>query len=118
GGGDPVEDDVAGGGRDDEVVAGLGDGHAQVDRLALPGRVLGPGPGARGAGGLVLEGRLRAPGQGEKVVDQAGHAAAGPFDHGDGLAEVLGVGVRVGQGDVDVGADDGQGVAQLVGGVG
>jgi hypothetical protein len=66
----------------------------------------------------VLDRRLLAAGQGEQVVDQAGHAVAGPLDHGHGVAQVVGVGPGVGQGDVDVGADDGQGVAQLVGGVG
>src|SRR4029453_18411919 len=89
----------AGGGRDHEVFPGLVHGPAEVDQL-------------------VLEGRLLAPGEGQEVVDEAGHAVAGPLDHGHGVAQVVGVGVRVGKGHVDVGADDGQGVAELGGGAG
>jgi hypothetical protein len=78
---------------------GVGGGHGQVHRLAGPELAL-------------------AAGQGEQALDQALAALVGlqhPPGHGP---QLVGGGVRVGQGHVDLGAGDGQGGAQLVGGVG
>src|SRR6266545_2904991 len=63
------------------------------------------------------EGWRLAASQGEQVVDQPCHAVAGALDHDHRLPQLVDLRVLVGEGEVRVGADDRQRVAELVRGV-